>query len=153
LVLGLSAEDIDELRTLGLMHDIGKITLEDRLLDKPGKLSDSEYLEIQRHVETGYRILSSLNEFSSIAGHVLAHHERWDGTGYPNGLKGEEIPLEARIIAVADAYDAMTSDRPYRKALSEEAAVEEIKRNTGTQFDPAIVKAFVEKAVWKKVMA
>jgi len=145
--LELSIEDISELRTVGLMHDIGKIIIDDRILDKPGALSESEWLEIKRHSEVGYRILSSVNEFAPLAEYVLAHHERWDGKGYPKGLKGEEIPLEARIIAVADTYDAMTSDRPYRKALSKEVAIEEIERNAGTQFDPCIARVFVEKVL------
>ena len=145
--LGLNMEDISELRTVGLMHDIGKIILDDRILDKPDILGDLEWFEIKRHAETGYRILSSVNEFSQLAEYVLAHHERWDGKGYPRGLKGEKIPLESRIIAVADTYDAMTSDRPYRKALSEEFAIKEIRRNAGTQFDPDIARVFVEKVL------
>ncbi len=145
--LGLGMEDLSELQTVGLMHDIGKITLEERLLDKPGKLNDAEWIETKRHSETGYRILSSVNEFSQLAEYVLAHHERWDGKGYPKGLKGEEIPLEARIIAIADAYDAMTCDRPYRKALDKNKAIEEIKRHAGTQFDPRIAMVFIEKVL------
>ena len=143
--LGLKDEDIGELRTVGLMHDIGKIAIDDRILNRPEALVESEWLEIKRHPEIGYKILSSVNEFAPLAEYVLAHHERWDGNGYPRGLKGEKIPLEARIIAVADAYDAMTSDRPYRLGLSQDAALAEIKRNAGTQFDPVIVKVFLEK--------
>lgn len=142
--LALSNDDLHELRIAGLMHDIGKIIVDDRILEKPGNLNDLEWDEIRRHSETGYRIISSVNELSSLAKYVLAHHERWDGKGYPHGLVGEEIPLAARIIAIADAYDAMTSARPYRSALSREAAIEELKRNAGTQFDPDIVKVFAE---------
>lgn len=143
--LGLSDEDIIELRTVGLMHDIGKIAIDDRILEKSEALSKTEWLEIERHPEIGYKILSSVNQFAPLADYVLAHHERWDGQGYPKGLKGDAIPLEARIIAVADAYDAMTSDRPYRSKLSPDAAIKEIKGNSGTQFDPDIVKVFLEK--------
>ena len=142
--LDLSVEDISELRTAGLMHDIGKIILDDRILDKASSLSEVEFCEFQRHAETGYRILSSVNEFAPLAEYVLAHHERWDGKGYPKGLQGAEIPLQARILAVADTYDAMTSDRPYRKALSNDAAIKEIKGNAGTQFDPDIARVFLE---------
>jgi len=150
VALGLREGHISELRTVGLMHDIGKITIDDRLLDKPGPFSTEEWVEMKRHAETGYRILSSVNEFAPLAEYVLAHHERWDGKGYPKGLKGEEIPLEARIIAVADTYDAMTRDRPYRKTLSEEATIEEIKRNAGIQFDPYIARVFVESVLGNK---
>ena len=141
--LDMSGEDISELRTVGLMHDIGKIILDDRILDKPGTLSNAQFSEIKRHAETSYRILSSVNEFAPLAEYVLAHHERGDGKGYPKGLKGTDIPLQARIIAVADAYDAMTSDRPYRKALGMDTAIEEIQNNAGTQFDPDIAKVFL----------
>jgi PAS domain S-box/diguanylate cyclase (GGDEF) domain/uncharacterized domain HDIG len=146
----LSVEHINELRTAGLMHDIGKIVLNDHILDKPGDLTDSEWFELKRHAETGYRILESVKEFSQLAEYVLAHHERWDGKGYPKGLRGKEIPLEARIIAIADSYNAMVSDRPYRKALSKEEAIEEILKNTGTQFDPVITKVFVKKVLEKE---
>ncbi|WP_411169095.1 PAS domain S-box protein [Clostridium sp. MB05] len=145
--LNLSDANIRELRTAGLMHDIGKIAIDGKILNKPSSLSDSEWLEIKRHPEIGYRILSSLNEYAPIAEYALAHHERWDGKGYPKGLKGEEIPWQARVIAVADAYDAMTRDRPYRKNLSKSDAIEIIRKNAGTQFDPEIVKLFIEKAL------
>ncbi len=149
--LGLGTKDIEDLRTLGLLHDIGKIALDTKMLDKPGRLSDAERRELRRHVETGYRILSSLNEFAPLANCVLAHHERWDGLGYPQGLKGEDIPLYARILTVADAYDVLTTDRPYRRALTKDAALEEIKKNAGTQFDPNIARVFMDKVmVWKE---
>lgn len=147
--LHLNVEDVSELRTLGLMHDIGMIALDEKIINMPGELNDSEWLEIKRHSETGYRILSSVNETSQLAEYVLAHHERWDGKGYPKGLKGEEIPLQARIIAVADAYDAMTSDRPYRKALTEETTINEIKCNAGLQFDPLIARVLLENITAK----
>jgi diguanylate cyclase (GGDEF)-like protein/PAS domain S-box-containing protein len=152
VAMELSIEQINELRTAGLMHDIGKIVLNDQILDKQGALTKSEWFEIKRHAETGYRILESVKEFSQLAEYVLAHHERWDGEGYPKGLRAEEIPLEARIIAIADSYNAMISDRPYRKAMSKEAAIEEIIKNSGTQFDPFITSLFVEKVLKVKTL-
>lgn len=143
VALDLSLEDINELRTVGLMHDIGKITIDDYILEKKEALNEAEWLEIKRHVETGYRILSSINEYAQLAEYVLAHHERWDGGGYPKGLRGNSIPIAARIIAIADSYDAMTSNRPYRKAMSKDAAINEIIKNSGTQFDPELVKTFM----------
>ena len=141
--------EVNQIRTAGLMHDIGKIGVGNHILNKEGRLTSEEWEEIKRHSEVGYRILSSANEFSEIAGYVLAHQERWDGKGYPKGLKGEEIAVEARIIAVADAYDAMTSDRTYRKGLSEEEAIVEIERCAGHQFDPEIARIFVEQVLKK----
>jgi HD-GYP domain-containing protein (c-di-GMP phosphodiesterase class II) len=132
------------------MHDIGKIGIDENILNKPQKLSSDEWKEIEKHSEIGSRILSSVNEFSEIAEHVLEHHEKWNGKGYPRGLKGEEISLQARIIAVADAFDAMTRDRAYGKALSEEEAINEIRRCSGTQFDLEIAGVFVEKVLGKE---
>jgi uncharacterized domain HDIG len=142
--LGLCPEKIEELHNAGLLHDIGKIVIDNKILEKPGKLSDLEFAEIKRHAETGYRILSSVKDWTQLAEYVWDHHERWDGQGYPRGLKGNEIPLQARIIAVADAYDAMTSNRPYRKALSLDSAIKEIRNNAGCQFDPEVSRVFLE---------
>lgn len=148
--LKLSNEEIKKIRIAGLMHDIGKIGIPDNILNKVGKLNNDEWSDIKRHSEVGYRILSSVNEFSEVAEYVLEHHERWDGKGYPKSLKEKEISLQARIIAVADAYDAMTSDRTYRNSLSEEDAVIEIKKNSGYQFDPVITKVFIEMVLGKE---
>ncbi len=141
--LNFGNDDILETKLAGLMHDIGKIGIEEKVLSSTGKLNEEEWKEIKRHSEVGYRILSSSNEFSEIADHVLAHHERWDGAGYPKRLKGEEISIQARIIAIADSFDAMIGERTYKQALSVEEALEEIRRCAGTQFDPEIAKVFV----------
>lgn len=145
--LGLNERKIYDLKTAGLLHDIGKIAIEENILNKPGKLTEDEFKEIKRHPEIGYRILSTVNEMSEIAEYILLHHEMWNGNGYPKGLKGENIPIESRIIAIADAYDAMISERSYRKALSEEFAIEELRRNAGIQFDEELVKVFIEKVL------
>ena len=142
--LGVSSRELDELKSMGLLHDIGKIAIDDHILNKPDRLDDEEYVEIKKHPEIGYRILSSVNELSEMAEYVLCHHEAYDGKGYPRGLKGEEIPYLSRIIAVTDAYDAMTRDRAYRKAMSQKEAGEELKRCAGTQFDPHIVEVFLK---------
>lgn len=142
--LRLDCKSAEDLKTAGLMHDIGKIGISDSILNKVETLDKQEWKEIRRHPEVGYRILSSANEFAEIADHILAHHERWDGSGYPKGLKGEEISLEARIIAIADAYDAMTKMRFHMENLTVEAAIKEINRCSGTQFDPEIAQAFIE---------
>lgn len=147
--MNLSENELNELRTIGLLHDIGKIAIDEKILNKPDRLTIEEWNEIKRHPEIGYRILSSVNDMAELAEFVLAHHERWDGEGYPKGLKGEEIPLQSRIIAVADSYDAMTSERSYREPLSEKAAVLELKRNAASQFDPEIVRIFIEKVKHK----
>lgn len=147
--MGLGNDNIGELRTAGLMHDIGKITIDDEILNKPELLSEFERQQIKRHPEVGYNILRSVSEYGPLAEYVLAHHERWDGRGYPKGLKGEDIPLQARIISVGDSYDAMTSDRAYRKGLSKEIAREELERNAGHQFDANIVEVFLDKVLEK----
>ena len=143
MLMDFNKEAINQIRIAGLMHDIGKIGIDERILNKPQSLTSEEWQEIKRHPEIAYRILSSANEFSEMADYILEHHERWDGKGYPKGLKGEEISLQARIIAVADTYDAMISERPYRQPLSEDFAVQEIISNAGIQFDPVIVKVFI----------
>jgi diguanylate cyclase (GGDEF)-like protein/putative nucleotidyltransferase with HDIG domain len=136
-----------EIRSAGLLHDIGKIAIPENLLNKPGKLTPEEFEEITKHPEIGYRILCSANEMTEIAEYVLCHHERWDGKGYPRRLKGESIPLQARMIAIADTYDAMTSLRSYRSPVSEEEAAKEILKNAGTQFDPELSKLFVQEVL------
>ncbi|WP_373481979.1 HD domain-containing phosphohydrolase [Acetobacterium sp.] len=140
----LDQDEINQIRTAGLIHDIGKMGIDEKILNKPGALSQDEWKEIQRHPEIGYRILSSVNEFSEMANCILEHHERWDGRGYPKGLRGEEISLQGRIVAVADSFDAMTSDRTYRKGLAQDEAIAEIKRCAGTHFDPLVAKILVE---------
>lgn len=145
--LGLSEMEISSLRLIGLLHDIGKIAIEESILNKPNKLTDQEWEEVKQHPSIGYRILSSSNDMLELAELVLLHHERWDGKGYPQGIKGEAIPILARIITLADSYDAMTSERPYRKPLKEDAATLEIKNNAGIQFDPVIARIFVEKVI------
>lgn len=141
--LELSELQINKLKVVGLLHDIGKIAIEESILDKPEKLTYKEWEEIRKHPDIGYRILSSSADMKELAEITLSHHERWDGTGYPKGLKGEAIPMLSRIVALADSYDVMTSDRPYRKALTKEAALKEILDNAGSQFDPEIAKVFV----------
>ena len=141
--LGMTKQDLNLLTMISNLHDIGKIAIEDKILNKPGKLNADEWEIMKRHPETGYRILSSLPEYGEIALDILSHHERFDGKGYPRGIKGEEIPIRARIIAVADAYDAMTSDRPYRNKMTHEEAVTELIDNKGTQFDPKLIDIFM----------
>ena len=142
--MGLSVQKVKEIELAGLLHDIGKIAIKEDILNKPGKLTEEEYDEIKRHPESGYHILKSVDEYSSLAQCVLEHHERFDGKGYPKGIKGSQISLIARIIAVADAFEAMIAQRPYRKSLTEEMAIEEIKKNANTQFDPEVVTAFLK---------
>ncbi len=132
----------EELETTGLLHDIGKIGISEKILCKPGRLTDEEFEVMKSHPGKGKKLLTNIKKLSYISEWLNAHHERWDGNGYPAGLKGEEIPLSARIIAIADTYDAMTSSRSYRKALSHEVARDEIIRCAGTQFEPALVEIF-----------
>lgn len=141
--LGLEMSEIDELRIAGDLHDIGKIGINQEILLKAGPLTNEEYEIMKTHSEKGYRIIKASSELKGVAESVLYHHERWDGRGYPMGIKGEEIPLLARIISVCDSYDVMTSDRVYKKAMSKEKAIEELIRCSGTQFDPNIVDIFI----------
>jgi len=148
-LLSLSDDRLDELELLSLLHDIGKMSIDDHVLNKPEALTDEEWIEMKKHPEVGCRIAQATPELLSIADYILTHHERWDGSGYPQGLSGEAIPLLSRILAIIDTYDAMTQDRPYRKALSQKMAVAEIAKNTGTQFDPALARLFIEEVVDK----
>lgn len=143
--LGVDDRQLRELKAMGLLHDIGKIAIDETILNKTGQLSAEEFDQIKSHPEIGYRILSSVHDMAEMAEYVLSHHERWDGTGYPRGLKGTEIPYLSRIIGVVDAYDAMTRDRAYRKAMTEEAAIKELEDNAGIQFDPEIVSVFLSR--------
>ena len=147
--LGLSHTEIIKVKASGTLHDIGKIAIDENILHKPGSLTKQEWEDIKRHSEIGYRIVNSTFSITDMANGILSHHERWDGTGYPRGLKGSEIPLLARMIAIADSYDAMISNRPYRKPLTEEAALEEVIKNAGKQFDPELARLFVEKVLGK----
>jgi putative nucleotidyltransferase with HDIG domain len=143
LWMKLGPEEVHNLKVAGVMHDIGKIGIEETIWNKTQKLNQSDWVQIKRHPEIGYRILSSTKEFSEIADCILAHHERWDGTGYPKGLKGKEILLPARIIAIADAFVAMTSEHTYKKKKTKEEALEELRRYSKIQFDPEVVEVFI----------
>ena len=147
--MNFNKDAVNQMRIAGLMHDIGKIGVDEKILNKTGCLTKEERVEMEKHPEIGWKILSSATEFSELAQFILSHHERWDGGGYPNGLKAEEIQIEARIISVADAYDAMTSNRSYKEGMSQEKAIAELKRYSGTQFDPEIVEIFVNDVLSK----
>ncbi len=145
--LKLSSKEVEDARISGILHDIGKIIVPQEILNKTGKLNKEELEIIRKHPVTSYQILKSVDEFSHLAEAVLYHHERIDGTGYPENLKGEKLPLLSKIIAVADAYEAMTSKRNYKKAMDKEQAIMELKRCAGTQFDTEIVQVFIEKVL------
>ena len=137
--MGLEGEELDALRLAGMIHDIGKIAVPAEILSKPGRLSDIEFNFIQAHPATGFDILADVDFRSPVAEMVLQHHERLDGSGYPRGLRGEEILPEARILAVADVVEAMSSHRPYRAALGMEAALAEVREQAGVKFDAEVV--------------
>ena len=142
--LGLSQREMDELELYAMLHDIGKVGVDDRILNKPGRLTEEEWVQMKKHSEIGYRIVASTMELSHVADYILCHHERWDGAGYPNGIAGEKIPLLSRLLSIIDAYDAMTEHRVYRRAMESEDALAEIERNAGAQFDPQFSRLFVD---------
>ncbi len=142
--IGITLNQSNKLSLLATLHDIGKISIPEEILTKPGKPTEKEWEEIMKHPENGYKIAYSSGEFAVVAEEVLSHHERWDGNGYPRGLKGEEIPLLARIISIVDAYDVMINERPYSPAMSREEALQEIKDCAGSQFDPELAARFIK---------
>jgi HD-GYP domain-containing protein (c-di-GMP phosphodiesterase class II) len=144
LGLGWDQERIRSLRRSAPLHDVGKVKLSPKLLGKPGPLTLEEMAEIRRHPEAGARLVLPIRRFHEALPYVLFHHERWDGRGYPAGLSGRRIPVEARVLAIADAFDAMISPRSYRGALSHELALAQIEDGAGTQFDPIAAELFVE---------
>jgi HD-GYP domain-containing protein (c-di-GMP phosphodiesterase class II) len=139
----LSKFELNELVLLSALHDIGKIAVADNIILKPGKLTPEEWDLVKKHSEVGYRIAKSSVDLATIADAILSHHENWDGSGYPEGLKGNKIPLLARIISVVDSFDTMTSEKPYKKAMSKEDAIAEIKKYSGIRYDPEVVKVFI----------
>ena len=141
---GISKKRTKELVLLAQFHDIGNISVREKILHKPGRLTSEEFVEIQKHSDVGQRIAQSAPDLAHISDYILKHHEWWNGNGYPLGLKGNEIPLESRVIAIVDAYESMTTGRPYRPAISKNEAIAELKKCAGTQFDPSLVKKFIE---------
>lgn len=141
--LNLPDDLLEEIETTGLLHDIGKIAIPEKILLKPGKLTDEEFEVIKKHPELGEHLVNGIGKLKLISNWMKYHHERFDGRGYPEGLVGEEIPISSRIIAIADTYDAMTSSRSYRPALSHEDAINEINRCSGSQFDPKLAELFI----------
>ncbi|MEA4872714.1 MAG: PAS domain S-box protein [Synergistaceae bacterium] len=150
IAMGFTEKETAALKTTALLHNVGEVVVPASVLNKPEKLSEEEYEQIKIHSEKGYQILKSIDEYSALAESVLQHHERWDGKGYPDGLREGDILLHSRIINVADAYEAMTSERPYKKAMTQKEALNELKKCRGEQFDPEIVDIFIEKVLLKK---
>ncbi len=147
--IGLSEGELNKLELAAYLHDIGKIAIHEDLINKRNKLNNQEEIELKRHSDIGYRILSSSYNMLELADYIYTHHERWDGNGYPKKLEGEEIPVISRIIAIAEAYDTLISEQPYRQARSKEEALLELKKNAGTQFDPEMIQKF-EQSLMKK---
>lgn len=145
--MNLNSRELKIIKTAALLHDIGKIIIDKNILNKPSKLNEKEWIEIKKHPEYGYEILNSYYQTKEISQYILFHHERFDGLGYPKGLKKYEIPLVSRIITVADSYDAMISIRAYKDSMKKYAAINELIQNKGTQFDPEIVDIFIEKVL------
>ncbi len=142
-MLGLRRDELDELERAAQLHDLGKLAVPDEILHKPGPLDEREWAFVRQHTIVGERILRASPALRSVASIVRSSHENWDGSGYPDGLAGEEIPLASRIIRVCNAYVAMISERPYRAALSDEEALNELMRLAGTEYDPTVVRVFV----------
>jgi len=142
--MGLREEDVRRVKEAALLHDVGKMGIADDVLAKPGQLNEQEWAAMRRHPEAGFYIMHQIASLSPVDSIIHHHHERFDGQGYPDGLRGDDIPIGSRIFAVVDSYVAMTSDRPYRKKLAHEIAVKEIVRNSLTQFDPEVVSAFLQ---------
>lgn len=142
--LNFKISELDELILVARLHDIGKIGISEDILLKPGSLTNEEFEIMKTHTEKGYRIINASSELYTVAKCVLTHHERWDGKGYPLGLKGDEIPLVSRIINIADSFDVMTNNRPYKNTKSKNEAIKELQRCAGTQFDPTLVHYFIE---------
>ena len=142
--IGLERNSLTALSLVAQVHDLGKVGIPDKILFKDSSLSDEEWEIMRRHPEKGYRIAQTSPDLAPVADLILRHHEKWNGTGYPLGLRGEEIPVECRILSIVDAFDAMTNDRPYRKAKSKQEAIEELKKYSGTQFDPQLIETFIK---------
>ena len=148
--LGIMDDKLIRVRWGALLHDIGKIGISDEILHKPTKLTDEEWKIVKQHPQLAYEMLSPIHYLRSALDIPYCHHEKWDGTGYPRGLKGEQIPLEARLFSVVDVWDALTSNRPYRAAWSREKTRQHILESSGTFFDPVIVKVFIESGLTEK---
>jgi HD-GYP domain-containing protein (c-di-GMP phosphodiesterase class II) len=142
--LGLPESEIERIRVASLLHDLGKLAIPEEILTKPGELNDPEWRIVSEHPKIGQVILEQAGALRDAATIVLHHHEWYDGRGYPHGLSGEEIPVGARIVAIADAYEAMVAGRPYREAITHEEAIKELRRHGGMQFDPQLVEAFAD---------
>ncbi|MDD4745529.1 MAG: HD domain-containing protein, partial [Eubacteriales bacterium] len=143
-LISLDKPELDSLCLLAILHDIGKVIVPDNILNKPGSLNDAEWKQVRRHPEIGCRIISGISELEPVALGILTHHEHWNGRGYPQGLSGESIPLIARLVSIIDAYDAMTHDRPYHRAMTPQEALTELKRCAGSQFDPDLITKFIQ---------